>query len=112
MQSQDPTAELAVALTIFVHAIVHQPEEARITVTTTESRTIFTVTSASRDQGKLIGLGGRTVRAFRIILLAASRKYGREFVLDLQRDSSHIPGFLADVGALSTTDHTDGAIVA
>ena len=45
--------------------------------------TVIEVRVAETDMGKLIGRQGRTVRALRAILQAASAKRNRRFVLDI-----------------------------
>jgi predicted RNA-binding protein YlqC (UPF0109 family) len=45
--------------------------------------TIIEVRVAETDMGKLIGRQGRTVRALRAIVQAASAKRNRRFVLDI-----------------------------
>ncbi|MGI8494958.1 MAG: KH domain-containing protein [Pyrinomonadaceae bacterium] len=45
--------------------------------------TVISVRVAESDMGKLIGREGRTVRAIRSILYAASQKHRRRFVLEI-----------------------------
>jgi predicted RNA-binding protein YlqC (UPF0109 family) len=48
-----------------------------------ETTVIIEVRVAESDMGKLIGRQGRTVRALRAILQAASVKRNRRFILDI-----------------------------
>jgi predicted RNA-binding protein YlqC (UPF0109 family) len=48
-----------------------------------ESKVIIEVRVAPEDMGKLIGRQGKTVRALRSLLHAASMKQGRRFVLEI-----------------------------
>ena len=45
--------------------------------------TVISVRVAERDMGKLIGREGRTVKAIRSILYAASQKHRKRFVLEV-----------------------------
>jgi uncharacterized protein len=47
------------------------------------SATLIEVRVAEADMGKLIGRQGRTVRALRLIVQAASMKKGRRFTLEI-----------------------------
>ena len=45
--------------------------------------TVISVRVAERDMGKLIGREGRTIRALRSVLFAASQKHRKRFVLEV-----------------------------
>jgi uncharacterized protein len=45
--------------------------------------TVFELTVAPDDLGRVIGRGGRTAKAFRTVLDAAARRQGRRAVLDI-----------------------------
>ncbi len=45
--------------------------------------TVIVVKVAESDMGKLIGREGRTIRAIRSLLFAASQKHRRRFVLEV-----------------------------
>jgi hypothetical protein len=45
--------------------------------------TVFELTVAPEDLGRVIGRGGRTAKALRTVLDAAARKEGRRAVLDI-----------------------------
>jgi predicted RNA-binding protein YlqC (UPF0109 family) len=45
--------------------------------------TVISVSVAESDMGKLIGREGRTIRAIRSLLFAASQKHRRRFVLEI-----------------------------
>ena len=46
--------------------------------------TVIAVRVAESDMGKLIGREGRTVRALRSVLFAASQKHRKRFVLEVE----------------------------
>jgi predicted RNA-binding protein YlqC (UPF0109 family) len=48
-----------------------------------ESKSVIEVRVAPDDMGKLIGRQGKTVRALRSLLHAASMKQGRRYVLEI-----------------------------
>jgi predicted RNA-binding protein YlqC (UPF0109 family) len=45
--------------------------------------TVFELSVAQADLGRVIGRGGRTAKAFRTVLDAAARRQGRRAVLDI-----------------------------
>ena len=47
------------------------------------STTVIAVRVADKDMGKLIGREGRTVKAIRSLLYAASQKHRKRFVLEV-----------------------------
>ncbi|MEE8111961.1 MAG: KH domain-containing protein [Acidobacteriota bacterium] len=49
-----------------------------------DRKTVLELRVAEEDLGKVIGKQGRTARAIRTILTAASRKLGKEFFLEIQ----------------------------
>ena len=48
-----------------------------------ERSTVFELTVAQEDLGRVIGRGGRTAKAFRTVLDAAARRQGQRAVLDI-----------------------------
>lgn len=66
--------QLLLLVTEMVDALIDG--HARITVLEEAQRVVFTVDVAERDQGRVIGKHGRTARALRTILEAASKRYG------------------------------------
>lgn len=64
-------------------SLVDQPEELKLRVYEREQQTIIELRAAPDDLGKLIGRQGRTVRAIRTVLAAASSKSGRRYILDI-----------------------------
>lgn len=49
-----------------------------------DRKTVLELRVAEEDLGKVIGKQGRTARAIRTILTAASRKLGKDFFLEIQ----------------------------
>jgi predicted RNA-binding protein YlqC (UPF0109 family) len=68
-----------------VRALVDDNEAVEVVERAGESAntTVISVRVAESDMGKLIGREGRTVRAIRSILHAASQKHRKRFVLEV-----------------------------
>jgi hypothetical protein len=68
-----------------VRALVDDNEAVEVLERAGESAntTVISVRVAESDMGKLIGREGRTVRAIRSILHAASQKHRKRFVLEV-----------------------------
>lgn len=73
------------AVEMLVKRLVDDPEsvDVREEVGRDRSTVIIEVRVAPPDMGKIIGRQGRTVRALRSLLHAASVKQGRRFVLEI-----------------------------
>ncbi len=56
--------------------LVDEPDEVRVTQIDSEKTTIFELSVAEDDRGKIIGKNGRTVQAVRTLLTAVSAKIG------------------------------------
>ena len=64
-------------------ALVDNPEEVRVTAVEGEQTTVFELSVAQPDLGKVVGKQGRTAGAIRSILSAAGMKYRKRFVLEI-----------------------------
>ena len=56
--------------------LVDSPDEVKVTQIDSEKTTIYELTVASDDLGKIIGKKGRTAKAIRTLLTATSAKMG------------------------------------
>jgi predicted RNA-binding protein YlqC (UPF0109 family) len=74
---------MAALMEALVKALVDDPKAIAITTIQDGGRTILRIQVAASDIGKLIGKQGRTARALRMILAAASMKQHRSFELDI-----------------------------
>jgi len=63
--------------------LVDDPEEVRVTELEGEQTSVIELRVAKEDLGKVIGKQGRTARAMRIILSAASAKMKKRSVLEI-----------------------------
>lgn len=66
-----------------VKSLVDKPDEVSVTEDSNGKNVTIKVRVAEGDMGKLIGREGRTVKAIRSLLYAASQKHGKRFVLDV-----------------------------
>ena len=66
-----------------VKSLVDKPDEVSVTEDSSGKNVTITVQVAEGDMGKLIGREGRTVKAIRSLLYAASQKHGKRFLLDV-----------------------------
>jgi uncharacterized protein len=63
--------------------LVDNPEEVQVTEIEGEQTSVIELRVAKEDLGKVIGKQGRTARAMRIILSAASAKMKKRSVLEI-----------------------------
>jgi predicted RNA-binding protein YlqC (UPF0109 family) len=64
-------------------SLVDNPEDVRVTEIAGKSTTMLELRVAKVDLGKIIGKQGRTARAIRLLLSAASGKSNHRFVLEI-----------------------------
>ena len=64
-------------------ALVDKPEEVTVTALEGSQATVLELKVAKEDLGKIIGKQGKTARAIRVILNAASTKTRRRTVLEI-----------------------------
>ncbi len=63
--------------------LVEDREAVRVEAIERERSTVFELSVAPDDLGRVIGRGGRTAKAFRTVLDAAARREGQRAVLDI-----------------------------
>jgi uncharacterized protein len=63
--------------------LVDDPEAVAVTQEESEDRVVLRLSVASEDVGKVIGRGGRTVKAIRDVVRAAGTKAGRVMVVEI-----------------------------
>lgn len=64
-------------------ALVDEPDEVKVEEIRGATTTVYEVTVARADVGKLIGRSGRTLQAFRTVVAAVSTKYQRKAILEI-----------------------------
>ncbi len=76
----DDTKEL---IDFIIRALVDKPDEVQVTAVTGEKTTVYELRVGDGDLGKIIGKHGRTIRAIRTLLSAASTKENKRSVLEI-----------------------------
>lgn len=76
----EPMQELIIMI---AKALVDKPEAVEVTEVEGEQTTVIELRVAKEDLGKVIGKQGRTARALRTILSAASTKIRKRSVLEI-----------------------------
>jgi uncharacterized protein len=64
-------------------SLVEEPEQVKVTELRRDQATVLELQVAPDDLGKVIGRQGRTARAIRAVLAAASTRGGRRYILDI-----------------------------
>lgn len=64
-------------LVLLVRPLVDEPDRVEVEATESDSRVDLELTVAPDDVGRVIGRGGRTIRAIRTVVKAASVKAGK-----------------------------------
>ena len=70
-------------LDTMTRALVDVPERVKVSEITGEQTTVFELHVAKEDLGKVIGKQGKTAKALRTILTAASTKLRKRSVLEI-----------------------------
>lgn len=81
MPADEPT--LLELLEVMIKALVDIPDEVRVNEIKGEQTTVFELVVAKSDLGKVIGKQGKTAKALRTILTAASTKLRKRSVLEI-----------------------------
>ncbi|MFO7460808.1 MAG: KH domain-containing protein [Desulfatiglandales bacterium] len=75
--------EMKELITYIAKALVDKPDEVTVTEIEGEQTSVIELKVAKEDLGKVIGKQGRTARAMRTILSAASTKIRKRSVLEI-----------------------------
>ena len=70
-------SDLEKLLLVLARSLVEEPEAVEVSGTETDSRVDLELRVAQEDMGKIIGRQGRTIRAIRTVVKAASVKLGK-----------------------------------
>jgi len=63
--------------------LVDDQQAVEVTAIEHDRQTVFELSVAPDDLGRVIGRGGKTAKAFRAVLDAAARRQGKRAVLDI-----------------------------
>jgi len=69
--------ELENLVLVLARSLVEEPEKVEVSGTESDSRVELEIRVAPEDMGKIIGRGGRTIRAIRTVAKAASVRVGK-----------------------------------
>ena len=78
-------AELENLVLVLARSLVGEPDKVEVSGAESDSRVDLEIRVAPEDMGKIIGRGGRTIRAIRTVTKAASVRLGK-------RVSVEVPG--------------------
>jgi predicted RNA-binding protein YlqC (UPF0109 family) len=76
-------AQLENLLLILARSLVDEPEKVEVSGTETDSRVDLELSVADGDMGRVIGRQGRTIRAIRTVVKAASVKLGKRVTVEV-----------------------------
>ena len=76
-------ATLENLLLVLVRPLVNEPERVEVSGTETDSRVDLELRVAPEDMGRVIGRQGRTIRAIRTVVKAASVKAGKRVSVEV-----------------------------
>lgn len=66
-----------------IKSLAEKADEVEVCEKAGDRSTVIEVRVAESDMGRIIGREGRTIKAIRSILYAASQKHGKRFVLEV-----------------------------
>lgn len=69
---------------VIARALVDQPDAVHVTENERRGMTVYSLTTAPGDMGKIIGRQGRTAAAFRTLVALTAEKHGKRAQLDIR----------------------------
>ncbi|HEY3158639.1 MAG TPA: KH domain-containing protein [Vicinamibacterales bacterium] len=69
---------------VVAKALVDHPDSVRVTENERRGMTVYSLTTAPGDMGKLIGRQGRTAAALRTLVALTAEKHGKRAQLDIR----------------------------
>ena len=75
--------EIKELVDFILRALVDQPDQVVVTAVSGEKTSVYELRVGDGDLGKVIGKHGRTIRAIRTLLSAASTKENKRAVLEI-----------------------------
>jgi uncharacterized protein len=79
----EPTGDMRVLVEQIARALVDDPAQVSVNPVEEGGETVLELTVGPNDLGRVIGKQGRTARAMRNLLGAASLKFNRRFTLEI-----------------------------
>ena len=74
---------------ILIKALVDEPDAVRVTESSGEKTTVFEVSVAKKDMGKVIGRNGRTIESLRTIVGACGAKRKQRCIFQIIDDEEN-----------------------
>jgi uncharacterized protein len=78
-----PTVDMRVLIEQIAKALVDDPAQVSVNPVEEDGETVLELTVGPNDLGRVIGKQGRTARAMRNLLGAASLKFNKRFTLEI-----------------------------
>ncbi|HZQ22406.1 MAG TPA: KH domain-containing protein [Terriglobales bacterium] len=78
-----PTGDAHALIVQVAKALVDTPDQVSVEAFDEDGETVFELTVAESDMGKVIGKSGRVARAMRTLLNAAAIKQNKRFALEI-----------------------------
>ena len=76
-------ADLENLVLVLARSLVEDPDKVEVSGTESDSRVELEIRVAPEDMGKIIGRGGRTIRAIRTVAKAASVRVGKRVSVEV-----------------------------
>ena len=76
---------------MLVKALVDEPDQVRVTESQGEKTTVFEVSVAKQDMGKVIGRNGRTIESLRTIVGACGAKRKQRCIFQIIDEEEEYP---------------------
>ena len=81
MSDSDP---IKAVVEVVAKALVDHPEAVRVVENDRRGMTVYSLSTASGDMGKIIGRQGRTAAALRTLVALTAEKHGKRAQLDIR----------------------------
>lgn len=79
----EPTGDVRVLVELIAKSLVDAPDQVFVEAVEENGETVIELEVAENEVGKVIGRHGRTVRALRTLLSAASMRLNKRYVLEI-----------------------------
>jgi len=87
----EPPKDVRELCEYLVLGLVNEPDAVKVTVERTDEAIVLRIVVAPEDRGKVIGRGGRVVRAIRSVVRAGAVKSGRRVLVEVDESPAAQP---------------------
>lgn len=87
----EPPKDVRELCEYLVLGLVDEPDAVKVTVEMTDEAIVLRIVVAPGDRGKVIGRGGRVVRAIRSVVRAGAVKSGRRVLVEVDESPAAQP---------------------